>query len=129
MLGIGAAHRNDPDGIAWKQNKDFEILLKRLNEAGAIDGGDTSPKVEDGGDAVGKEGGNDETEKKRKRDEGLDDVAEKNAKKIRRKGAEDKKSKRSKQSIAEVTKNTEVSEDDDTSETLTISTYIPRHRA
>jgi Pin2-interacting protein X1 len=126
MLGIGAAHHNDPDGIAWKQNKDFENLLKRLNEAGAIDGDDPSPKVEDGGDAVGKEGGNDETEKKRKRDEGLDDFAERNVKKIRRKGTEDKKSKKSKQTIAELTKNTEVV---DTSETLTISTYIPRHRA
>lgn len=32
MLGIGAAHQKDPSGIAWKQNKDFENLLKRLNE-------------------------------------------------------------------------------------------------
>ena len=32
MLGIGAAHQKGPDGIAWKQNKDFENLLKRLNE-------------------------------------------------------------------------------------------------
>ena len=31
MLGIGAAHQLDPNGIAWKQNKDFENLLKRLN--------------------------------------------------------------------------------------------------
>ncbi|OAX35097.1 hypothetical protein K503DRAFT_851381 [Rhizopogon vinicolor AM-OR11-026] len=31
MLGIGAAHQQDPHGIAWKQNKDFEVLLKRLN--------------------------------------------------------------------------------------------------
>lgn len=33
MLGIGAAHQKDPDGIAWKQSKDFESVLKRLNEA------------------------------------------------------------------------------------------------
>ncbi|KAI5988064.1 hypothetical protein EDD15DRAFT_1399922 [Pisolithus albus] len=32
MLGIGAAHKKDPHGIAWKQNKDFEALLQRLNE-------------------------------------------------------------------------------------------------
>jgi len=32
MLGIGAAHQKDSNGIAWKQNKDFENLLKRLNE-------------------------------------------------------------------------------------------------
>lgn len=31
MMGIGAAHQKDPNGIAWKQNKDFENLLKRLN--------------------------------------------------------------------------------------------------
>jgi len=32
MLGIGAGHQKDPNGIAWKQNKDFENLLRRLNE-------------------------------------------------------------------------------------------------
>ena len=31
MLGIGSAHQRDPNGIAWKQNNDFENLLKRLN--------------------------------------------------------------------------------------------------
>ena len=31
MLGIGAQHTKDPNGIAWKQNRDFENLLKRLN--------------------------------------------------------------------------------------------------
>ncbi|KAH7883160.1 hypothetical protein F5I97DRAFT_1902602 [Phlebopus sp. FC_14] len=31
MLGIGAAHQRDPHGVAWKQNRDFEALLKRLN--------------------------------------------------------------------------------------------------
>ena len=30
-FGIGAQHTNDPNGIAWKQNRDFENLLKRLN--------------------------------------------------------------------------------------------------
>lgn len=41
MLGIGAAHQGDPNGIAWKQNRDFEILLKRLNgdlEGAAVEG-------------------------------------------------------------------------------------------
>jgi len=42
MLGIGAAHQLDPNGIAWKQNKDFENLLKRLNgdvvEASVVEG-------------------------------------------------------------------------------------------
>ncbi|CAL1711148.1 unnamed protein product [Somion occarium] len=31
MMGIGAAHQKDPNGIAWKQARDFESLLKRLN--------------------------------------------------------------------------------------------------
>lgn len=31
MLGVGAQHSKDPNGIAWKQNRDFENLLKRLN--------------------------------------------------------------------------------------------------
>ncbi|KAL4071363.1 hypothetical protein V8B97DRAFT_456874 [Scleroderma yunnanense] len=51
ILGIGAAHQRDPHGIAWKQNRDFEALLKRLNERAD---GDVS-EDKDGG-AV-KEGG------------------------------------------------------------------------
>ncbi|KAF8813750.1 hypothetical protein BYT27DRAFT_7071577, partial [Phlegmacium glaucopus] len=37
LLGIGAAQQKDPDGIAWKQNKDFELLLQRLNDAPAAE--------------------------------------------------------------------------------------------
>ncbi|KAH0829220.1 hypothetical protein J3R83DRAFT_2784 [Lanmaoa asiatica] len=33
LMGIGAQHQRDPNGIAWKQNKEFEALLKRLNES------------------------------------------------------------------------------------------------
>jgi Pin2-interacting protein X1 len=44
MLGIGAQHAKDPNGLAWKQNRDFERLLARLNGA---QGG------EDPGTAVG----------------------------------------------------------------------------
>jgi Pin2-interacting protein X1 len=32
MLGIGAAQQRDPNGLAWKQNRDFEMLLQRLNQ-------------------------------------------------------------------------------------------------
>lgn len=35
MLGIGADHQKSPNGIAWKQNQDFENLLKRLNGGSA----------------------------------------------------------------------------------------------
>ena len=31
MLGIGMQHQKDPNGIAWRQNRDFENLLRRLN--------------------------------------------------------------------------------------------------
>lgn len=48
MLGIGADHRNSQDGTAWKQGKDFENLLRRLNAAGT--GGDEAaadvPKID-----------------------------------------------------------------------------------
>lgn len=124
MLGIGAAHQKDPDGIAWKQNKDFESLLRRLNEAAAVDGDDVLSTLGDGdnGKAIGKEGGTGETEKKRKR---LDDVTERNAKKLRRKDTKDINSKKSKQATAEVTKNTTVAGND-----VTVTpAYIPRHRA
>lgn len=33
MLGIGADHRNNEDGTAWKQGRDYENLLRRLNES------------------------------------------------------------------------------------------------
>jgi Pin2-interacting protein X1 len=45
LLGIGAQHTKDPNGIAWKQNQDFENLLKRLNE-------NSEDPAEDGVDPV-----------------------------------------------------------------------------
>lgn len=46
MMGIGAAHQADPDGVAWKQNKDFENLLKRLNQAnGDVDVKEGSSRI------------------------------------------------------------------------------------
>jgi len=32
MLGIGMQHQNDPNGLAWRQNRDFENVLRRLND-------------------------------------------------------------------------------------------------
>lgn len=60
LLGIGAAHQKDPHGIAWKQNRDFETLLMRLNsrkeEGGGVDGGDCDvAKIEGFVSATGKE--------------------------------------------------------------------------
>lgn len=45
MLGIGAAHQKDPNGIAWKQNKDFENLLRRLNAADGDGEGEVKTNV------------------------------------------------------------------------------------
>lgn len=71
MMGIGAAHQKDPNGIAWKQNKDYENLLKRLNEANGIVEEEQTGTVVDGfvkpqGD-VDEEMGEDEKERERKR--------------------------------------------------------------
>ncbi|KAL1710688.1 hypothetical protein EV121DRAFT_275499 [Schizophyllum commune] len=63
MMGIGAAHTKDPNGIAWKQSKDYENLLARLNAAAAgeayapatgvvAEGGFVKP-TEDGSGEVG----------------------------------------------------------------------------
>ncbi|KAJ7128989.1 hypothetical protein C8R43DRAFT_1026752 [Mycena crocata] len=62
MLGIGAAQQKDPNGIAWKQNKDFERLLERLNAESevkeeAMEGDDEDlrkRKREDGDETVVK---------------------------------------------------------------------------
>ncbi|KAL0956249.1 hypothetical protein HGRIS_002403 [Hohenbuehelia grisea] len=85
MLGIGAAQQRDPNGIAWKQNKDFENLLRRLNENGADSGSSQEKKpgvVEEGGfvtaaqDEPAKEDRTTEKkEKKRKRKEKDGEVA------------------------------------------------------
>jgi hypothetical protein len=88
MLGIGAAHQKDPSGIAWKQNRDFESLLRRLNgsetEAEAVGTklSGFSRAKEDGGDGdegrvMGEkrkagevaEAGDGEKEKKRRKKE------------------------------------------------------------
>ncbi|PPR02410.1 hypothetical protein CVT26_011378 [Gymnopilus dilepis] len=102
MMGIGAAHQMDPNGIAWKQNKDFENLLRRLNEgsgdaeaeAGAggtkVEGfkrADEGKKAEDEGEGNGGEGGEvkpaegEKKKKKRKDKEGGEDDSERKKKK------------------------------------------------
>lgn len=58
MLGIGAAHQKDPHGIAWRQNRDFEVLLKRLNEGANKDEAEEEENgvVEQGGFVSATEG-------------------------------------------------------------------------
>ena len=107
MLGIGKAHMNDPNGLAWKQNNDFENLLRRLNGGEAAD--DTGTKLDGFHKAglgpasveAGQNGAQDS--KKRKRDDNdTDDVSEKgdtemtteNRKKEGKKGKKKSKGKR-----------------------------------
>ena len=76
MLGIGKVHQNSPDGIAWRQNSDFENLLRRLNAGSEETADDTGTKVE-GFTKAGSGSGTENVEgkqesKKRKRDEGVD---------------------------------------------------------
>lgn len=72
MLGIGNSHTNDPNGIAWKQNKDFEALLRRLNEGRESD--QTQPEVKEEEEEEGAAEANNQEEtkdKKRKRKESI----------------------------------------------------------
>lgn len=53
MLGIGAAQQREPIGVAWKQNTEFEDVLKRLNESVGVDntqGGEGESEYELKGD-------------------------------------------------------------------------------
>ncbi|KAF7800101.1 hypothetical protein EIP86_011345 [Pleurotus ostreatoroseus] len=108
MLGIGHAHQNNPNGIAWKQNNDFESLLRRLNAGGEEAEKDIGTKVE-GFAKAGAEAAEDDAEerdmkesKKRKRDdatheEGADeDEVSKAEKKKKNKEKKDKKDKQKK---------------------------------
>ncbi|KAF9476354.1 hypothetical protein BDN70DRAFT_995724 [Pholiota conissans] len=63
MLGIGAAQSKDPNGIAWKQNRDFENLLQRLNENLQVEQTPNSDKTEESN----AENDSDEGERKQKK--------------------------------------------------------------
>jgi Pin2-interacting protein X1 len=66
MLGIGAAQKKDGSSIAWKQNQDFENVLKRLNESLASKDGEEDGK-DDSEQVVVEESPINERKKKRKR--------------------------------------------------------------
>ncbi|KAJ3933012.1 MAG: hypothetical protein NXY57DRAFT_1000479 [Lentinula lateritia] len=142
MLGIGAAQSKDPNGIAWKQNKDFESLLRRLNENNAassdsgaqvVDGNAVNIREEEGNngdDDVEKDGKkeNKEDRKKRKKEE-------KEAKKERK---EERKRKRAERVDEEVEQpkprkkakaDTKVKEEPKVEKAEEPKRIIPRHRA
>lgn len=78
MLGIGAAQMKDPNGIAWKQNTDFENLLRRLNEnlpaQDAAQGGSSEDRSD-------PEHGEKQKKKRKHKDEDEEDRAERKRKK------------------------------------------------
>ena len=80
MLGIGAAQAKDPNGIAWKQNKDFENLLKRLNSENETSQSQDTESCPEEGMEEQKE--KKKEKKKRKREE---EKEEKDTKKKRKK--------------------------------------------
>jgi Pin2-interacting protein X1 len=92
MMGIGAAHMKDPNGIAWKQNRDFENLLKRLNESSEgevkVDPEVTTVEVEVVAEAEAVVGEEEKEEKKEKK--------EKKEKREKKKDKESKKEKKRK---------------------------------
>ena len=112
MLGIGGSRQADANGIAWKQNKDFENLLKRLNEVSAVDGTDSLSRQAVGDEEVSNQkSDNEKAEKKRKREQHKDSVE---PKKKRKKDADGKSHGVSAQRDPPV---------------VAVQPYIPRHRA
>jgi flagellar biosynthesis GTPase FlhF len=108
MMGIGAAHMKDPNGIAWKQNRDFENLLKRLNESSEgevkVDPEVTTVEVEVVAEAeavVGEEEKEEKKEKKKKKEKEKKEKKDKESKKEKKRkleeegGKEKKKRRRS----------------------------------
>ncbi len=106
MMGIGAAHQKDPNGLAWKQNKDFENLLRRLNAGGdgnveaemsKIDGfAKASESKEEDGEADGQEEKEEKKKRKREVDEDGTEVRKKKSKKSKDDEDGKKKKKKSK---------------------------------
>jgi Pin2-interacting protein X1 len=80
MLGIGAAHTRDPNGIAWKQNRDFERLLAKLN--GTEEGEGEGIKVD--GFAKAFEDNGEESVEAEERIGEVDEEAERRARKERK---------------------------------------------
>ncbi|CAK5281648.1 unnamed protein product [Mycena citricolor] len=119
MLGIGAAQSRDPDGIAWKQNKDFEKVLERLNRATAEDNEPKEENMEE--DRIDEDDSKKEQtkKKKRKREDGEEGKAE------RKRRKSESKSKSASPDTISTTPPLEISVPD----TPVPKPLVPRHRA
>lgn len=114
MLGIGMQHQREEGGVAWRQNKDFERLLRRLNgqdQGGSgmkVEGFDRATeeavdntKAQDGAVSEGKmaaeqseEGGKDKKERKKEDADGEDDRKEKKRKRSKDESSSSDKDKK-----------------------------------
>jgi Pin2-interacting protein X1 len=134
MLGVGAAQSKDPNGIAWKQNKDFEALLRRLNEGVE----EETAVVSEGEAGMGEEGvlevtdeGPEKAEKKKRKRKDKDDSNEKKEKKKRKKEKDADDLSVMKLKPGEATPTPIIIEESSSSTTITVPTKsaVPRLRA
>lgn len=132
LLGIGG-EQSDPT-VAWKQGRDFEHVLAKLNgtavapESAALDGFAAATQV-DGNDAQEstakkrkKDGDDVDGERKRKKARSSADGAETKEERKRRK--EEKKRRKAEATVASATADASV----DSPAASTTATVVPRHR-
>jgi Pin2-interacting protein X1 len=85
MLGIGMRHQNGVDGsIAWRQNRDFEDLLRRLNGGTETEAGTTNASFHNARESESESKDDDGNEEQ----EGVMTKKEKKKKKKKRKASE-----------------------------------------
>ena len=147
MLGIGAANMHDPNGIAWKQNNDFENLLRRLNEVadgkeeedvgtnveGFISQGKGGEVPEETVERVGKsEKNRKRKERAREEQDKMDGENEDEDEKKKEKDSEEKRRKRrDKKDKEHKSKKRKTSKSEESTQEAPISSappIIPRHR-
>ncbi|CAE6410760.1 unnamed protein product [Rhizoctonia solani] len=124
QLGIGAGRPDGPDSIAWKQAKEFEGLLERLNAANGGAGG------EDKADVVGESG---EDTSRKDEDEGEGEEKKKEEKARRKeKRKEEKRKAKAEAAAAESSGSAPITPSTSTPESTPVATPAPRrlaHRA
>ncbi|CAE6444200.1 unnamed protein product [Rhizoctonia solani] len=122
QLGIGAGRPDGPDSIAWKQAKEFEGLLERLNAANGGTGG------EDKADFVGESG---EDDLRKDEDEGEEKKKEEKARR-KEKRKEEKRKAKAEAAAAESSGSAPITPSTSTPESTPVATPAPRrlaHRA
>lgn len=89
LLGIGMQHRNSEGGVAWKQNKDFEKLLRRLNGESEEGEGSSGTKIEGFDRAKGEEDDEERVEGAEESNQEEAKVGEKESRRKRKKSVDD----------------------------------------